>query len=382
MRNTAAVRSDDFGPFGGRVWLDCAHQGPLPRAAAEAVRRAVEWKVSPYEMPDSEFADAPDRLKRASGRLINAPAEEIVLGNSTSYGIHLLANGIPWNDGDRVLLVESGFPASILPWLGLAKRGARVEFVRPPGVVAWAEEVEARLTPRTRLFCASWVNSFSGGAIDLEAIGRVCEERGVLFVVNGSQAVGARAVDVRAAPIDALVSCGFKWLCGPYGTGFCWMRPELLASLQYNQIYWLAMQRGRSLNQMREYRLRDDLGSYQYDVFCPASFLNVLPWIASLEYLLSKEIHRVEAYDQQLVSRLVQGLDPVKYRVLSPDSGPARSTLVLLTHRERSRNEELYTLLGERGIDVSLREGNLRVSPHLYNTGEEIDALLSELNSA
>ena len=381
-RETDLGNESDFGPFDGRIWLNCAHQGPLPRAAVEAVQQAVEWKIAPQRMPDSEFDAVPDRLKQELGRLINAPSEEIVLGNSTSYGIHLLANGIPWNDGDEILLVEGDFPATILPWLGLTGRGVTARFIKPSASVLHPGEIETQFTQKTRLFCASWVNSFSGAAIDLAAVGQVCREHGVLFVVNGSQAIGARVLDVRTTPIDALVSCGFKWLCGPYGTGFAWMRPDLLASLEFNQLYWLAMQRGTSLNSMREYRLRDDLGSYQYDVFCPASFLNVLPWTASVRHLVDRGIERIEAYDQDLVSRTIEGLDRERYEILSPDSGPARSTLVFMTHRDSARNQDFHRLLAEEGIDVSLREGNLRISPHLYDTSEEIDALLDVLNSA
>ncbi len=382
MNGAIGTYKKDFGPFEGRIWLNCAHQGPLPRIAVEAARRAVQWKIAPHRMPDSEFDAVPDRLQQVLGRLINAPPDEVVLGNSTSYGIHLLANGIPWNAGDEVLLVEGDFPATILPWLGLAGRGVRTRFVRPAGLVPLPEEVEGHLTPKTRVFCAGWVNSFTGGAIDLEGIGRVCREYGVLFVVNGSQVVGARPVDVQAAPIDALVSCGFKWLCGPYGTGFAWIRPDLLVSLEVNQLYWLAMQRGRSLDQVRDYRLRDDLGSYKYDVFCPASFFNTLPWIESVEYLVGQGIGRIGGHAQELVSRLLEGLDRGQYEILSPESGPERSTLTFVTHRVRNRTEEIHRLLTEEGIDVSLREGNLRVSPHLYNTPEEVDALLDVLNSA
>ena len=111
-------------------------------------------KVAPQRMPDSEFDAVPDRLKQELGRLINAPSEEIVLGNSTSYGIHLLANGIPWNDGDEILLVEGDFPATILPWLGLTGRGVTARFVKPSGSVLHPEEIEARFTQKTRLFCA------------------------------------------------------------------------------------------------------------------------------------------------------------------------------------------------------------------------------------
>src|SRR5262249_52971908 len=179
------------------------------------------------------------RLKRALGRLINAPVEEIVLGNSASYGLHLLANGIPWRAGDEVLLVRGDFPSAGLPWLGLERRGVRGRQVQPRRHPLAAGELRATLPPATRLFCTTWVHSFSGWAADVAALGRECRARDVTFVVNGSQAVGARPADVSALPLDALVSVGHKWLCGPYATGFCWLRPELLRSLEYNQAYWL-----------------------------------------------------------------------------------------------------------------------------------------------
>jgi len=132
------------------------------------------------------------------------------------------------------------------------------------------------------------------------------------------------------------------------------------------------MQQGRGLNQMREYTLRDDLGAAAYDVFCTANFLNFMPWAAAVQ---------IEAYDDMLVSRLINGLDLKKYELISPQQGSACSTLVILTHREPQRNVEVFNTLKHGGIDISLREGNLRVSPHLYNTVDEIDHLLSILHS-
>lgn len=170
--------------------------------------------------------------------------------------------------------VWGDFPANILPWLALRKRGVIIRFIQPHGTVPQADEVKERITPATKLFCTSWVSSFSGYAIDIRAIREVCRANDVIFVLNGSQALGVRSLDISNAPIDAITSCGFKWLYGPYGIGFCWMRPELLESLEYNQAYWLTMQKGRSLNQMREYTLRDDLGAAAHDVFCTANFLN------------------------------------------------------------------------------------------------------------
>ena len=372
----------DFGPFDGRTWLNCAHQGPLPRTAIEAASEALEWKISPGRLNDEAFYEIPQKLKRALGQLINVPPEEIILGNSTSYGIHLLANGIPWKPGDEVLLVNGDFPANILPWRALEKRGVVVRFIHPQRAVPEAGEISSSLSPATRLFCTSWVNSFDGYAIDIQAMGRACRENGTLFMVNGSQALGAKALDLSSNPVDAFTSCGFKWLCGPYGTGFCWVRPDVLERLEYNQAYWLTMQQGQSLDRMREYTIRDDMGASAYDVFCTANFLNFLPWTKAVEYLIEQGVERIEEYDHRLVSHLISRLDPEKYKLLSPRQDLARSTLVLMTHREPYKNRDIFLKLKREGFDISLREGNLRISPHLYNSVGEIDGLLSQLHEA
>jgi selenocysteine lyase/cysteine desulfurase len=106
----------DFGPFDGRVWLNTSHQGAMPRTAIEQAHEAIAWKAAPQHLTSERFIEIPLRLKQALGRLINAPAEEIILANSNSYGIHLLANGLPWRTGDEVLLVKgSGLMSWRLP---------------------------------------------------------------------------------------------------------------------------------------------------------------------------------------------------------------------------------------------------------------------------
>jgi selenocysteine lyase/cysteine desulfurase len=229
----------NFGPFDDKVWLNCAHQGPLPRVAAKEAAEAIAWKVRPFELTSDRFAGVPARLREALARLLGAKAEDIVLGNSASYGLHLLANGMPWREGGEILLVRGDFPSDILPWLALEDRGVRVRYVNCSGPLPDPEELRAALTPQTRVFCSTWVHSFSGATCDLEALGLVCRSNGTHFVVNASQALGARPLNVSSVPIDAVVGVGFKWLCGPYGTGFIWMRPELLRSLKFNQAYWL-----------------------------------------------------------------------------------------------------------------------------------------------
>jgi cysteine desulfurase/selenocysteine lyase len=373
----------DFGPFGDRIWINCAHQGPLPRVAVEEAYQAINWKITPYELVSERFSSVPARLKRSLARLVGASPSEIVLGNSASYGLHLLANGIPWHKGDEVLLVYSDFPSDILPWLALEKQDVIIRYIKPKDYLPEPEELETNITPSTRLFCTTWVHSFSGKTADIEALGKICKAHNIIFAVNASQAIGARPLDVSGLPVDAVISVGFKWLCGPYGTGFCWIEPKLVKSLVYNQAYWLTMQTADDLGRKEsEVRLPEGLpNAGTYDVFGTANFFNFKPWTASIEYLLQHGIERIAEYDQQLVSQLIDGLDSRKYRLMSPREETVRSTLVFISHKDSQRNTEIYQTLKEKGVEVAFRRGKLRLSPHLYNTKEDIERALAVLNA-
>lgn len=377
--------SDGFGDFDGRVWLNTAHQGALPIAAAGAAREAIEWKLAPAELTADRFRDVPARLRAALGKLIGAPADDVILANSASYGLHLLANAFPWSEGDEVLVMATDFPSDILPWLTLEKRfGVTVRRLVPGGRVVSPDELRDAIGPRTRVFCTTWVHSFSGFAVDLEGLGTVCHERGVRFVVNASQAIGARPIDVSRAPVDALVSVGFKWLCGPYGTGFCWIRPDLRGELVPIQAYWLAMQRQEDLGlpvAEQKLELRNDLGARGFEIFGTANFFNFVPWTVSVEHVLELGVERIQEHDQALVERFVSDL-PEPFELQSPHSGSSRSTLAFFSHRDPSRNTIVYEALARAGIDIASRNQALRLSPHLYNSTEDIDRTLTALERA
>ncbi len=372
------VRSE-FGDFDGRVWLNTAHQGPLPLAAGAAAAQACELKQFPHRIADADFTEVPERLRALLGRLVGADPAEIVLGDSTSHGIHLIANGLRFAPGDEVLVVAGDYPATVLPWLRLRDQGVTVREVRPAGPVLSADDVAASISDRTRVLALTWVNSFTGHTVDLDSIGAVCRSRDVAVVVNASQAIGARPFDAAATAADAVVSCGYKWLCGPYGTGFTWLRPSFGAQLRPQHAYWLAMQAGRTLDQMRDSTIRHDLGVRAFDRFCPADFFDSLPWIAALELMLGAGIAAIAEHDQRLVQRLLDGLDPQRYRLVSPADGASRSTLVVVDALD-GQAREWHQHLAAVGIDVAHREGNLRLCPHLFTTAEDIDRALQALH--
>src|SRR5579883_270673 len=378
-----SFRFDGFGDLGGRAWLNTAHQGALPLAAAAEAQEAIGWKLAPHNLTQARFDGVPRRLRAALGRLVNVPADDIILANSASYGLHLLALGYPWREGDEVLAMAGDFPSDILPWLLLERRhGVRLVRIRPRDRVVLPEELAQAITPRTRLFCTTWVHSLSGYAIDLDALGAICRARGVTFLVNASQALGARPLDLSRAPVDALTCVGFKWLCGPYGTGFCWIKPTLREQLRPLKAYWLAMQTAADLGrEAADPELRDGLDARGFDVFGTANFLNFKPLAAAVEHILAIGVSRIAAHDQTLVARFVAGLEGSAFELLSPRAGGQRSTLVFFSHRERGKNAAIHAALAESGVDVAFRNGSLRLSPHLYNAAADIDRALDLLRN-
>ncbi len=371
MRHSGHVWTSLFPGVAERIWLNTAHQGPLPAVAVAAAEQAIAEKTAPYRIPDEAFRDRPERLRARLAELVGGRPDEIVLGNSTSHGLHLVANGLPWSAGDEVIVVDGDYPATVLPFLRLAGQGVVVRSVP-------RDRLADAITPRARVMAVTWVDSFTGVALDLDALGAQCRSRDVLLVVNGSQAVGARPLDVSATPVDVVAACGYKWLCGPYGTGFTWIRPEVTARLESHQAYWLAQRSGGSLDHMREYELRD-LGTRGFDVFCPAAFLTNDAWSASVGLLTDIGIDAVAAHDQQLVQQILDGVDPDRYEVVSPVTGPERSTLVVLRPRTGTATE-VVARLAERSIDVAAREGNVRLTPHLFTTPAQIDRTCEALN--
>ena len=374
--------SNDYGPFGS-IWLNTSHQGALPRRAVSALHEAIEWKISPHHLANAElFSNVPIRLKQVLGRLINAPSEDIILGNSASYGLHLLANGIKWSPGEEILLIEGDFPCDILPWLALRNQGVKVRMIKPGENGLQPEDVLRSLNDCTRLLCTSWVFSFTGQIIDLPAISKICRENRILLVLNCSQGIGNQPFDVSRRYVDALTCVGHKWLCGPYGTGFCWIDPILREELDYNQAYWLSMLTADDLkNPLVIDAIKPAQGARKYDVFGTANFFNFVPLTASLNFLLEIGITRIKAHNDALIQQLTENLDKKKYEIITPVSRSGSSSIRIISHKDKNKNSEIYKKMLLRKINIALRGENLRISPHLYNTEADIREALAVLNA-
>ncbi len=370
----------DFGPFEGHIWLNSAAEGPLPKVSVEALKEAIEWKIKPFHLTNQRFQEVPKKLKGCIARLLNVHSQDVILGNSATYGIQLLANGILFKKGEEILIMQNDFPTNILPWLALKEKGVIVKQIKSQYPVIQPQELFQHFNSATKLVCLSHVHTFSGHKIDIEKIGLECRKRSIYFVVNFSQSLGCRPVDLSLLSVDAVTSAGFKWLCGPYGTGFCWMTSQLRETLQYNQAYWVNRLSQNQLQSSEEILLSPTKEAFQYDLLGTANFFNFVPWAASIDYLLNVGMERIQNHIDILVEKIIEGLDTNQYIFISPREYEKRTALVVFCHRDKSKNLILFEKLKKEKIYIALWKGNLRVAPHIFNTQEDIEKLLHTLN--
>ncbi|MBL9165475.1 MAG: aminotransferase class V-fold PLP-dependent enzyme [Planctomycetaceae bacterium] len=375
LANVAA----EFPYFAGRIWLNSAHQGPLPKSAVLAAQGAVRQKAFPSSITEEEFDDVPSRLRAAIGHISKLPSDEIILGNGGSYGLNLLAAGLPWKHGDEIVIAEDEFPATIIPWLRLRDLGVQIRLISTDGSGGLvAETLRKAITKRTRLVCASWVNSYTGWRLDLPSISRECGTHDVLFVLNLSQGLGARDLNLDGLEVAAVTCCGYKWLCGPYGTGFAWVEPKLLKRMQCCQTNWWAHREWAKKHSFEG--VPPSIGARAFDIGCTANFLNFVPWTVSLQLLHGRNLRNIEVHNEKLTEHFIEGLDKTRYAVDSTQDPMHRSSVLIISHSDPSMNRRVVDHLRDNKIDVAFRNKKVRLSPHFFNTRQEIDATLDALH--
>jgi len=370
---------NDFSLDPKNIWLNVASEGPLPRRANDVLQKAIEWKSSPHLLTIPKFQQVPLDLKKSIALLINVDRDDVILGNSATYGLHLLANGLDFKKGDEIILLQNDFPTDILPWLSLEHQGVIVHQLRANEYVLSLEEIKKAINTNTKLVCLPFIHSFTGYKQDITSIGKLCRAQGIYCVVNLSQAAGAFPIDLSDWDVDAVVCAGYKWLLGPYGTGFCWMKKELRVQLRYAQNYWISLMDEVSLSHEGPIHLKEDYSSRRYDVFGTANFFNYVPWQASIEYLLTIGLKNVDQHNQGLVDCFIDGLDQESFNLISPTSKPERTNIVVFSLKDQTQNSHLFDYLKEKGYHLALWKNKLRVSPHIYNTLQDVNGLLKVL---
>ncbi len=361
-----------------------AHGGvtALPGFVADAIcdytRRSAE-----HFLDFGEVLGDVKAARKTCADFIGAQPEEIALLGPTSLGLSLFANGLAWNGGDEVLCYHGDYPANVYPWMELERRGVTVRYLEPaaPGEIT-PELVAAALTPRTRLVALASCHFFSGYRIDVEAIGGILHERGILFSLDAIQTLGAFPLDVEKAHVDFLSADAHKWMLGPLAIGIVYvrrahfelLRPTLLGA-------WNVV--SPNFNALDKIRFLPTAQRYEPGVLNMAGIAGMK---AALDFFLALGPERSAARLLELKAYLVGQIEPLGFQILGPREGANASSITTFRHGTAS-STALFATLEKAAVVASLRHDRedrdyLRFSPHLYNTEAEIDAAITALQSA
>jgi cysteine desulfurase/selenocysteine lyase len=369
----------EFSEFDSITYLDVAAQGPLPRAASLAMRRAIEWKEQPQKIPADMYFGLPDRVRALLARLISARPAEIAVTTGATTGLGALAWGIDWKPEDEVLVADREFPAHFSVFAPLAERGwLKLVTFRPRGRFLTADDYLPHISPRTRLVSASLVRFHDATRLDARLLADACHAAGAWLALDVSQCAGAMPLDVAALGADFLTCAGYKWLLAPYGTGFFWAPEDRIAEMRPAPFYWTALPGAHEFNSLDLSPYRPGPGARRWDAPETAS-LNLVALEASLEFLLRAGVETVWRHNAALIRQLIARIPFDRCILASPAEEDRRGPYVCLAGRSPEKTRELHAKLRDAGIIVSLRENALRIAPHLFNTPGDIDRLASTL---
>ena len=305
--------------------------------------------------------------------MLNCSADRIAFTDNTSNGLNILAQGVRWKKGDRILLNDVEFPANVYPFLNLQEQGVEIDFVKSKDGIVSAEDVIEAVKPGTRLISISYVQFLSGYRVDLKKIGKYCKENQIIFSVDAIQGLGAVTLDVKECNINFL-SCGTqKWMLGVQGLAFIYIDEDLQNKIKIVPLGWLSVNNAwdfldykidlKSSASRYQSGTLNTFGIYAFNIslrlFKEFGFKNIEQQILNNTFYLNKLLADA-------------GIEPVLLNY-------TEENIAGIVSFKSDKSEKIFNHLAEKNIICSERLGYIRLSPHFYNTKNDIDKVVDEI---
>jgi cysteine desulfurase/selenocysteine lyase len=372
----AQLRRSEFPWTRETTYLNHASVGPLPERTRLTLEEFNRKRAAPFQLPDRDLMATMATSRRLAAELIGASPQEIALTINTGFGLSLAARALPLRPGDIVLASDKEFPANVYPWMLLKDLGVTLELA-PTTPEGWPDEERllGRLRdPRVRVLAVSLVQFSNGYTVDLGRLSAATRDSDTYLVVDGIQGVGQIPIDVRETPVDFL-SCGAqKWLLSPWGSGFVYVRQELIRELQPSVTGWMAFEGTDDFSRLTQYNdtLRGDARRFELITLPYQDFAGMN---ASLAMLLDLGVDRIGQHVRSLQEPVLAWAARSGARISSPTDSRGSGILCVAPDNVG----ESFRALKAAHVVCSLREGAIRLSPHAYNTQEELERVVDIL---
>ncbi len=377
-----SLAQGEFAALAGTTYLNAAVSGPLPDRSRRALAEYHDRRAA-GRLTEQDFSPLLARARAAAGRLVGGAVDEIALVPNTSVGLNLAASFLlqrraEGDDRPTIVVSDREFPANVYAWLELERAGYRVEIV-PCDVLGRPDEeaLRARVDQDdVALFAISAVQFATGWGADLARFGALCRRREVFYVVDAIQAAGVVPLDPRAWGVDLLAAGGQKWLCSPWGTGFVWVPREHVTHWRPLHTGWLAYTASQDFSTLTHYErdLLDDARRFEVGSL---PFPEFQAFALALELINEIGVARIHEHVRALHRPLLEWA--ARHDVVSlVDEARASGILCLRVPAA----EHVYAALQAGGVQCAMREGVLRIAPHLYNRSDDVERVIDILNDA
>ena len=349
------------------LFMDHARVAPLPRPVQAAITafstEACEQGTAHY----AEWLKETEIVRTRFAKLINAEPGEVAFIKNTSEGLSIVANGIDWKEGDNVVIPDIEFPANVYPWMNLKRHGVDVRFVKAVRGRVPFEQIIAQVNSRTRVLSISSVEFNSGFRNDLQRIGNFCKEKNIYFCVDAIQSLGVIPMDVKAFNIDFLAADGHKWMLSVEGLGGFYISKEVLEEIHPAVVGWDSVVNPADYGNY-DFTLKPDARRFEEGSF---NTLSIYAFGAALALLEEAGIEQIEQRVLNLGDHIINRLQERKLKILSSTEPGERSGSICFAGD--MDYQHLASYLRENKVIVSIRDNFVRLSPHFYNTEDEID---------
>jgi selenocysteine lyase/cysteine desulfurase len=363
----------------GVAYLNCAYMSPQLLSAREVGERAVARKSRPWEITPDDFFEDAEKSRALFARLVGAEADGVALIPSVSYGIAVAAANVKVEPGENILILEDQFPSNVYSWRELAARKeAKVVTVPRPPDYDWTTAVLDRLGENTAVVAVPNCHWTDGSILDLARVGERAREAGAALVVDGIQSLGAHPFDVAEVEPDFLVASAYKWLLGPYGFGFLYVGEDYREGtpIEHN---WINRRGSENFSGLVDYEGAFQPGARRYDVGERSNFVLLPMANEALRQILDWSVENVS----ETIGALTDAIErEARKRGIEAIPAQRRARHMIGLKLGSHAPQDLAARLASEGVFVSVRGESVRLSPHLYNTSEEVDRLFAALAEA
>lgn len=369
--------------FDGVTYLNFAGHAARPLVVRDALERSLAVALRPDRLDETAFFEAAASARRGIASLIAGNARDVSLTTGAGAGLAHCAHAVSWQAGDEVAIVAGDFPAhhsTWAPWAARARLSLRV--IRPQSVVPTSDEIVAALSARTRVLSVSHVRFDDGSMLNVPMVAAACRRHGTLFVLDVSQSCGALPIDVERMGADVLVCAGYKYLLGPWGSGFMWTSARARETLGDMPSNWLA----QSAATFRELEydapvLRSDASRWDAAESSTPFNFNLAALGASVDFVVQAGVSTVHAHIADLLATLREMAGP-QVRWLTPHEAGTFGPFLCLEAATPVLGQRVYETLKAEGIMTALRNGRVRLAPHLLHTREDMQRVAGALRAA